>query len=98
MRTIAIGTFLASTAVTGVSLALIQAFAVQQAAWTLILGVPVMLVSAGVAASPHHASLDRQMRENRTHLSLSRQQPRNGHRRPSAMRYSRSLDLRGLRR
>jgi len=71
MRALAIGAFLASAAVTAVSLALMQYWAVQQAVWTMALGIGVMTVAAGVAFGQPGSSLDRRMARNRKFLSLS---------------------------
>ena len=100
---LAFGMFLASTAMTGVSLALMQYWAVQQAVWTTVIGVGVMTAAAGVAFGQPGRSLDRRMARNRAFLRLSKRQigprlgpvtpprHRNGHRGISELRYARSF-------
>ena len=74
MRTIALSLFLASTAVTGISLALMHYWAVQQAVWTTVIGIGVMTVAVGVAFGQPGHSLDRRMARNRAFLRLSKRQ------------------------
>lgn len=71
---LAFGAFLGSTALTGASLALMHWWAVQQAVWTLALGIGALTVAAGVAFGQPGNSLDRRMAQNRTYLSLSKSQ------------------------
>ncbi len=112
MRTIAMAAFLGSTAVTGTSLALLWAFALQQTLALVIVGTPIAVLSAGIAlGTPAAENLDARMSQNQTHQRLSRPQPRrrplgpvtlpsrNGHSRAAFRRsYTRSLDpRRGLR-
>lgn len=110
VRTAAMAAFLGSSAATGVGLTLLWGLALQQSVALVIVGPPLMLLSAGTVLMAPREDLDDQMQDNRTHLSLSRGQPqrhplgpvalpsKNGHRTwpRTAFRtsYGRSLDPR----
>ncbi len=101
MRTIAMATFLGSSAMTGLGLTLLWGLALQQTVALVIFGPPLMLLSGGIVLGTPRESLDDQMEENRTHLRLSRGQPqrrplgpvrlpsRNGHQWPRTAREAR---------
>jgi hypothetical protein len=75
MRTIAMATFLGSSAMTSVGLMLLWGLALQQSVALVIIGPPLMLLSGGIALGTPREGLVDQMEENRTHLRLSRGQP-----------------------
>ena len=76
MRTIAMVTFLGSTAMTGAGLALMAWFTVGQAAWLAMIGSPLMLLSGGVTVGMWPSNLDERMAENRMGVLLDRREPR----------------------
>ena len=74
-RTIAMVTFLGSSSVTGVATTTALIWSVTATLGLLAVGGWVMMAISAQAALRDRKGLDDQMRENRTHLRLSRGQP-----------------------
>lgn len=72
MRTLAMATFLGSSAMTGVGLTLLWGLALQQSVALVLIGPPLMLLSGGIVLGTPREDLDGRMRQNQAHLRLSR--------------------------